>query len=50
MKMEQPLKERRNMNIKAKQYIKKWMKLLKYTKPSEEGFSIKSIREDRENH
>jgi hypothetical protein len=38
------------MNIKAKQYIKKWIKILRDIKSSEEGFSIRSIREDRENH
>ncbi len=48
--MEQPLKERRDMNIKAKEYVNKWIKLLKAVKPSKKGFSERSIREDRENH
>ncbi len=50
MKMEQPLKEKRNMNLKAEKYVRKWIKLLKAVKPSEKGFSERSIRGDRENY
>ena len=35
---------------KAKKYVEKWTKELEDTKPSEKGFSEKSIREDRESH
>jgi len=38
------------IKVKAKEYVNKWIKELKYVKPSEEGFSIKSVREDRESH
>ena len=36
------------MNIKATEYVNKWIKELKDIKPSEKGFSERSIREDRE--
>ncbi|MDT7891004.1 MAG: VapB-type antitoxin [Candidatus Nanopusillus sp.] len=38
------------IKVKAKEYVNKWIEELKDVKPSEEGFSVKSIREDRENH
>jgi len=38
------------IKIKAKEYVNKWIEELKDVKPSEKGFSIKSIREDRESH
>jgi len=38
------------IKVKAKEYVNKWIKELKDIKPSEKGFSIKSIREDRESH
>jgi len=38
------------IKIKAKEYVNKWIGELKDVKPSEEGFSVKSIREDRESH
>ena len=38
------------IKVKAKEYVNKWIEELKDVKPSEEGFSIKSIREDRESH
>jgi len=38
------------IKVKAKEYVNKWVEELKDIKPSEEGFSIKSIREDRESH
>jgi hypothetical protein len=38
------------MNLKAGEYVKKWVQLLKDIKPSEKGFSERSIREDRESH
>jgi len=38
------------IKVKAKEYVNKWIKELKYVKPSEKGFSTKSIREDRESH
>ena len=38
------------IKVKAKEYVNKWIEELKNVKPSEEGFSIKSIREDREGH
>jgi len=50
MRMVQLKKQKRNMNIKAKEYVKGWVKLLKDIKPSKKGFSERSIREDRESH
>jgi len=38
------------IKVKAKEYVNKWLEELKDVKPSEEGFSIKSVREDREGH
>jgi arginine repressor len=38
------------IKVKAKEYVNKWIEELKDVEPSEEGFSIKSIREDREGH
>jgi arginine repressor len=38
------------IKVKAKEYVNKWIEELKDVKPSEEGFSVKSIREDRESH
>ncbi|MFZ8855690.1 MAG: VapB-type antitoxin [Candidatus Nanopusillus sp.] len=38
------------IKVKAKEYVNKWIEELKDVKPSEEDFSIKSIREDRESH
>jgi antitoxin component of RelBE/YafQ-DinJ toxin-antitoxin module len=38
------------IKVKAKEYINKWIEELKDVKPSEKGFSTKSVREDRESH
>ena len=38
------------IKVKAKEYVNKWIEELKDVKPSEEGFSVKSVREDRESH
>jgi hypothetical protein len=38
------------IKVKAKEYVNKWIEELNDVKPSEEGFSIKSVREDRESH
>ena len=38
------------IKVEAKEYVNKWVEELKYIKPSEEGFSTKSVREDRESH
>jgi arginine repressor len=38
------------IKVKAKDYVNRWIEELKYVKPSEKGFSTKSIREDRESH
>ncbi len=38
------------IKVKAKEYVNKWIEELKDVKPSEEDFSTKSIREDRESH
>ena len=38
------------IKIKAKEYVNKWIEELKDIKPSEKGFSTKSVREDRESH
>ena len=38
------------IKVKAKEYVNKWVEELKYVKPSEKDFSIKSVREDRESH
>jgi hypothetical protein len=37
-------------DIKVKEYVNKWIEELKGVKPSEEGFSVKSVREDRDDH
>ena len=50
MKMVQLKKKNGSMNIKAIEYVNEWVKLLKDIKPSEKGFSERSIREDRESH
>jgi antitoxin component of RelBE/YafQ-DinJ toxin-antitoxin module len=38
------------IKVKAKEYVNKWIEELKDVKPSEKGFSTKSMREDRESH
>ncbi len=34
--------------VQLKKYVEKWDKILSKTRPSEEGFSEKSVRGDRE--
>jgi hypothetical protein len=36
--------------VKARRFIELWNELLKDVKPSEKGFSVKGVREDRESH
>ncbi|MGC9149385.1 MAG: VapB-type antitoxin [Sulfolobales archaeon] len=36
--------------VKIRKYIYKWDKLLEDIVPSESGFSVRSVREDRESH
>jgi len=36
--------------VKARRFIERWNGLLKDVKPSEKGFSVKSVREGREGH
>jgi len=36
--------------VKIKRYVEKWDKMLESVKPSPKGFSISSVREDRESH
>ena len=38
------------IKVKAKEYVNKWIEELKDIKPSKEGFSTKSVREDRESY
>jgi antitoxin component of RelBE/YafQ-DinJ toxin-antitoxin module len=38
------------IKVKAKEYVNKWVEDLKDVKPSEEGFSVESVREDRESY
>ncbi|MEJ2781338.1 VapB-type antitoxin [Stygiolobus sp. CP850M] len=38
------------IKVKAKEYVNKWVEDLKDVKLSEEGFSVESVREDRESH
>ncbi|AWR99858.1 hypothetical protein [Metallosphaera hakonensis] len=38
------------LKVKAKEYVKKWIEELNEVKPSDEGFSVSSVREDRESH
>jgi len=38
------------IKVKAKEYVNKWVEDLKDVKPSEEGFSVESVGEDREIH
>ena len=36
--------------VKIRKFVSKWDELLKDLKPSEKGFSVRSVREDRESH
>jgi len=36
--------------VKIRKFIEHWNELLKDVKPSEKGFSVKSVRGDRETH
>jgi len=36
--------------IKIRKFVEKWDEILKNVKPSEPGFAVKSVREDRESH
>ncbi len=36
--------------VEIKKIVEKWRSLLSNIKPSEKGFSIRSVREDRESH
>ncbi len=36
--------------VKVRRFIERWDQLLASVKPSEESFSVKSVREDREGH
>jgi len=36
--------------VKLRRQIEKWNRLLGGVKPSLEGFSVESVREDRESH
>ncbi|ADY01607.1 hypothetical protein VMUT_1402 [Vulcanisaeta moutnovskia 768-28] len=38
------------LKVKIRKYISMWDELLSNIKPSEEGFSVMSVREDRESH
>jgi len=38
------------IKVKMRKYIDKWDRLLDSVKPSEKGFSVESVREDRESH
>jgi len=36
--------------VKIRRFVERWDELLKDVKPSGEGFSVMSVREDRESH
>ncbi|MGQ9469578.1 MAG: VapB-type antitoxin [Nitrososphaerales archaeon] len=36
--------------VRTKRQVERWNKILNRVKPSEKGFSVKSVREDRESH
>ncbi len=38
------------LKVKIRRYVSMWDELLENIKPSEEGFSVGSVREDREGH
>uniref|UniRef100_A0A7C4D065 VapB-type antitoxin n=1 Tax=Ignisphaera aggregans TaxID=334771 RepID=A0A7C4D065_9CREN len=38
------------LKIKIKRYVEKGVKLLEDATPSEKGFAVRSVNEDRENH
>jgi RNase H-fold protein (predicted Holliday junction resolvase) len=38
------------LKVKIRKYVSMWDELLSSVKPSEEGFSEMSVREDRESH
>ncbi|MGB9730344.1 MAG: VapB-type antitoxin [Thermoprotei archaeon] len=38
------------LKVKMRKFVSKWDEMLKDIKPSEKGFSVRSVREDRESH
>jgi hypothetical protein len=36
--------------VRTKKQLEKWKKILTRVRPSEKGFSVRSVREDRESH
>jgi siroheme synthase (precorrin-2 oxidase/ferrochelatase) len=36
--------------IRIRKYVEKWDRMLEGVKPSPKGFSVSSVREDRESH
>ncbi len=36
--------------VKIRRFVERWDELLKDVKPGEEGFSVSSVKEDREGH
>ncbi len=36
--------------VRIRKYVEKWDKMLEGVKPSPKGFSVSSVREDRESH
>ncbi len=36
--------------VRIRKYVEKWDKMLEGVKPSPKGFSVASVREDRESH
>jgi hypothetical protein len=36
--------------VRIRKYVKKWDRMLEGVKPGPKGFSISSVREDRESH
>ena len=38
------------LRVKAREYVDSWVQLLRDVRPSGEGFSERSVREDREGH
>lgn len=42
--------EELSWRVRVRRKLKEWDEILSRVKPSEKGFSVKSVREDREGH
>ena len=42
--------EKLYLKVKAREYVDSWVQMLRDVRPSEDGFSERSVREDRDSH